>query len=155
MILFINTSQADLIEVRLIKDNKVIGRLENHEEYKQSELLLSMIDKLFQNSKLPSSPFINFGLRRASKIQKLEIVAVVSGPGAFSALRLGVGTANALAWSLKAPVIEIGAKEAENEAQLINILRRKTQDLRLKTNNRFSFAVPKYGKEPNITQAKN
>jgi len=141
MILFINTSRTDLIEVKLIKDGKVIGRQENYEEYKQSELLLSMIDKLFQNLR--------------SKIKNLEMVAVVVGPGAFSALRLGVTTANALAWSLEVSVIEVSAEDAVSEEKLIKILTRKTEYLRSKANNQFKFAVPKYGNEPNITRAKN
>jgi len=140
MILFINTSQTDLIQIKLIKDDKVVAVLDNHEEYKQAELLLPMIDRLMKNQR--------------SKIQDLRLVAVVSGPGAFSALRLGVITANTLAWGLRIPIIEVTTSEAEDDERLIEVLRKKTEDRRLKIEDQFEPVVPKYGKEPNITKAR-
>ncbi len=126
MILFINTSQTDLTQVKLIDNGKIVAGLENHEEFKQSELLLKMIDKV-------------------SGKAKLSAIAAVSGPGAFSALRFGITTANTLAWSLHIPVIEISADEAVDEAKLIQVLSKKS------VNKDFKPIVPKYGSEPNIT----
>ncbi len=135
MILFINTSQTDLIEVKLIKDDQIVGQLESREEFKQAELLLGMIDKLIED--------------RRSKIEDLQFVAVVSGPGAFSALRLGVTTANSLAWSLGIPIVEVTSSEAENDETLLKALKEKVID------HKSSIIIPKYGKEPNITQVKS
>jgi tRNA threonylcarbamoyladenosine biosynthesis protein TsaB len=121
MILYINTSKTDLIEVKLILDNKIIKESISHENLRQSELLLKMIDKVVSN------------------LKKLKAIYVVSGPGAFSALRIGVSTANALAWSLHIPVMEL---EADQDISQVKILKE------------FKSVVPKYGKEPNITIAK-
>ncbi len=156
MILFINTSQTDLIQVKLIKGDKIINQSENREEYRQSELLLKMINELFS---------------KGYTIHNTRFVAVVSGPGAFSALRIGISTANSLAWSLKVPVVEVSVNEAESDEKLIKVLKEKTTRLakttclasrraaereRLKDYKTGDFkpVVPKYGKEPNITSAK-
>ena len=133
MILFINTSKTDLIQVKLIKDDQIIGQLENHEEYKQSELLLSIIDNLLKQKRI--------------KIESLKFIAVVTGPGAFSALRLGVTTANTLAWSLKIPIIELSVEDVENDEILLKNLKAKV------LNPQSLILTPKYGKEPNITHS--
>ncbi|MBT3689996.1 hypothetical protein HOE31_00720 [bacterium] len=121
MILYINTSKTDLIEVKLFLDNKLVKEKISNENLKQSELLLKMIDKVVHD------------------LKKLEAIYVVSGPGAFSALRIGVSTANALAWSLHIPVMEL----------------KVDQDIsQVKISKEFKPVIPKYGKEPNITKAK-
>ena len=140
MILFINTSKIDLIQIKLIKNNKVIGQLESQEGFKQSELLLSIIDEILKRKRL--------------KTEDLRLIAVVSGPGAFSALRLGVTTANTLAWSLGVPIIELNAAEGDSDEKLIQILKIKMQKIGFKKQ-KFIPVIPKYGKEPNITKAKN
>src|SRR3989339_2289125 len=135
MFLFINTSQTDLIDLKLIKDNKIVDTLTSRENFKQSELLLSLIDKLAGN-----------------QLKKLTGIVVVKGPGAFSALRFGITTANALAWSLKIPVIGLSVIEAAGDERITKSLKLKTKNL---TSKKFKPVVPKYGAEPNITKAKN
>jgi len=137
MILFINTSKTDLIQVKLIKDDQIIGQVENTEEYKQSELLLGMIDKLYKDT--------------GYKLQDTRFISVVTGPGAFSALRLGVATANTLAWSLKIPIIELNVAEVENNEILIDLINQRIKESK---NKEFIPLSPKYGKEPNITKQK-
>lgn len=124
MILFINTSRTDLIQVKLIDQGKVVASKESHEPFKQSELLLKMIDKVKGKAKLTA-------------------IGVVSGPGAFSALRFGITTANTLAWSLRIPVIEVSSEQAVDDETLIKSLSIKSTD--------FKPVIPKYGSEPNIT----
>lgn len=124
MILFINTSQTDLIQVKLIDNGKVLVSQESHEAFKQSELLLKIIDKVKGKAKLTA-------------------IAVVSGPGAFSALRFGITTANTLAWSLKIPIIKVSSEQAINDETLIKSLQVKSRE--------FKPVIPKYGAEPNIT----
>ena len=86
------------------------------------------------------------------KTKDLRLIAVVSGPGAFSALRLGVTTANALAWSLGVPVVELSVDEVKNNDEMIKSI---NQILKYSNTQIFKPVVPKYGKEPNITKAKN
>ncbi|PIT90520.1 MAG: hypothetical protein COU22_01685 [Candidatus Komeilibacteria bacterium CG10_big_fil_rev_8_21_14_0_10_41_13] len=131
MILFINTSQADLIDLKLIKRRKVVKELVSHESYKHAELLLTMINEL------------------VGDVKKIKALVVVSGPGAFSALRLGLATANTLAWSLKLPIIEVSVKEAEEN--LIEVLDKKLYN---KVKGKFIPVTPNYGKEANITKPK-
>ncbi len=119
MILYLNTSETNLIEVKLFEADKVIKQEISHENLKQSELLLRMINKVVRD------------------LKKLEAIYVVSGPGAFSALRIGVATANALAWSLHIPVNELKAGESIEFNKGFK---------------EFKSVVPKYGKEPNITK---
>lgn len=142
MILFINTSKTDLIQIKLIKDGQIISQLETHEEYKQSELLLGMIEKISKEQKAS----LNYARGGKSKI--FEAIAVVSGPGAFSALRLGVTTANALAWSLGIPIIELSTDEAGDDQNLIKSINERVARAM------FKPISPKYGREPNITKAK-
>lgn len=109
----------------MIDQGKVVALLENHEQYKQSELLLKLIDKVRGKAKLTA-------------------IGVVSGPGAFSALRFGITTANTLAWSLQIPVIEVSAEQAVDDNKLIELLSITPKE--------FKPVVPKYGSEPNITK---
>ena len=126
MILVINTSKTDLIRIQLVEKGKIIDEAENRQEYQQSEMLLSLIDKV-----------------AGKNLKKLKAVAVVSGPGAFSALRFGVTTANVLAWILKLPMVELTAEEAGEK--LIESLKKKPE---------VKIVVPVYGREPNITKTK-
>lgn len=129
MILFINTLKNDLIQIKLIDKGKVLRQKESHEQFKQAELLLPMISEVVKKN-------------------KLEAIAVVSGPGAFSALRFGLTTANTLAWSLNLPVIELTADEVKDDLYLIKLLEDKF--IKMKTGE-FEPVLPQYGKEPHIT----
>ena len=110
----------------MVEKGKIIDEAENRQEYQQSEMLLSLIDKV-----------------AGKNLKKLKAVAVVSGPGAFSALRFGVTTANVLAWILKLPMVELTAEEAGEK--LIESLKKKPE---------VKIVVPVYGREPNITKTK-
>ena len=125
MILVINTSRIDLIRIQLVEQGKVVAGQESRAKYRQSELLLPLIDKVM-----------------GKNLKKLKAIAVVSGPGDFSALRFGITTANTLAWSLNLPMIELAAGEADK--RLMESLSKK----------RVKMVAPKYGKEPNITRKK-
>ncbi|MBI4449746.1 hypothetical protein HY634_01690 [Candidatus Uhrbacteria bacterium] len=65
------------------------------------------------------------GRSARTSIRDAAAIDVVPGPGTFSRVRLGVVTANALAWSLGVPLIVRGK--------------------------RVRIATPVYGKPPNIT----
>jgi len=149
MILFINTSQNDLIQIKLIDQNKIIRQQESHEQFKQAELILPLIDQVVS---------AKGGSASGRKKAKLEAVAVVSGPGAFSALRFGLTTANTLAWSLHLPLIDLTVNQAESDEELIKTLEKKfppKADAPLAQKNikagDFKPVIPRYGHEPHIT----
>lgn len=104
--------------------------------YKQSELLLKEIDILVKSEK-----------------SKVKSIIVVSGPGQFSALRIGIATANALAHGLKLPIVGVELKKSWLELPEKEKLEKVWQAgiKELKTAKLGTIVVPKYGKEPNIT----
>lgn len=129
MVLLINTSQNDLIQIKLIHQDKIIRQAESHEKFQQAEFLLKMVSRVVGKN-------------------KLKAVAVVSGPGAFSALRFGLTTANILAWSLRIPVIGLTVGEIQNNKRLPELLESKLKGMK---KGDFKPVMPQYGHEPNIT----
>lgn len=58
-------------------------------------------------------PMLDHTLRAASlTIQQIDGIAVASGPGSFTGLRIGVTTAKSLAYSIQKPVVGIPALDA-------------------------------------------
>jgi len=129
-ILYIDTS-GDKAKIGLVEENKS-KLLEFGPKHKFSEKLLSKIDKLLKENEL--SP------------QKLSAIAVFKGPGSFTGLRIGIATANALAFSLNIPIIEI------SEADLKSLPKKITKKFHSK---KFTkIATPFYGRPPHITKPK-
>lgn len=94
--LFIDTS-ISFPTISLIKDNEVI--FDFHEEIKSdmSSKILSIID---------------LGLCKSNiSIKSINKIFVVTGPGSFTGVRIGVTIAKTLAWSLNIPVIPISSLE--------------------------------------------
>lgn len=122
MTLYINTTQNNLIEISLKDKNKLIAvkRFKSHRT--QAEKLLPAIEKLLKANKL--------------KLSNLDGLEVENRGGSFTSLRIGVVTANALAYALGIPAIG-----AEN------------QRLKFK-NQKFSVVEPLYDREPEITKKK-
>jgi len=81
--------------------------------------------------------------QNSSYLKDLEGIVVFKGTGSFTGLRIGISVANALAYSLKIPIvsslsdnwIELGIK-------------------RIMSNENENVAMPEYGADPHITQAK-
>ena len=132
MYLYINTSQFEKIVLALLDNKGEILELKNIEaKYKQSEKLLSEIEKLkFKN-------------------KDLRGIMVVVGPGGFTSLRIGIATANAMAWSLNIPILGIENKEDLEDKELLDKNFKKVLNKKV-----FKQVLPKYGKEPNITISK-
>ncbi len=130
MYLYVNTAGNDKIILgladghgRLLELKKIRAR------YKQSEKLLLNIEKLV-----------------GKKLKRLKGIMVVKGPGTFTALRIGLTTANMLAWSLSIPIVGLDLNDALLDEELIarayrQIIKRK----------KFKPVWPVYGREPNIT----
>ena len=86
------------------------------------------------------------------KINKLKALMVVQGPGEFSALRIGVVTANALADSLNIPVcalkLEKNKEFLSEKEKLKNLFNQGVEQLAQGQTN--DLVKPFYGVEPNI-----
>ncbi|MFA5131019.1 MAG: tRNA (adenosine(37)-N6)-threonylcarbamoyltransferase complex dimerization subunit type 1 TsaB [Patescibacteria group bacterium] len=119
MILYINTSGADEIIIALRSAEKIIASKKISAPRQQSEKLLPGIERLLNSKKI--------------KLSQLTKIVVASHGGSFTALRIGVITANALAYALKIPV------EAEPKTLIKN-----------KKFSGYSLVEPIYDREPNI-----
>lgn len=150
MYLYINTSQSEKIVLALMNKKGEILKLKSIQaKYKQSERLLKEIDKILNVS-------VGTPQRAVLGLENLKGVLVVVGPGGFTALRIGVATANTLAWSLDIPILGMENKNNLDDKKLIDKNFKKI--LKLKKFNSANVAgrqvLPKYGKQPNITISK-
>ena len=125
MILFIDTASYDEIVITLFHDD---GKKLKTKKFKaprqQAEKLLPAVAKLLSA--------LNCSLSDLKKIQ-----VVVAG-GSFTSLRIGVVTANALAYALNIPVeaVSVNGEVLKNQ-----------QDKKFES---YNIVSPQYDKEPNI-----
>ena len=73
-------------------------------------------------------------------------MVIVSGPGPFTALRVGVLTANTIAWALQLPLAEVRRTASADFETLI-----AQGVLKLKNVTAPVMVEPYYGQAPNIT----
>ncbi len=124
MILYIDTTKGDQVEITIKQGSRVVTEKKFTAKYKQAERLLPEIKKLLKSRKLS-----------LSKIKKIK---VINQGGGFTALRIGVVTANALGYALAIPVT--GDKRGE----------RVFKDI--KNNHQYNIIIPSYSSEPKITK---
>ncbi|MEI6596912.1 MAG: hypothetical protein WCL13_01725 [bacterium] len=123
MILYINTTKNNLIEIAVKNKNKLIA-VKKFKSYRtQAEKLLPAIEKLFKVNKL--------------KLSNLKGVEIENRGGSFTSLRIGVVTANALAYALGISVAGAGDQKSEVK------------------NKKFSVVEPLYDREPEITKKRS
>lgn len=135
MILYFNAAKDKEIEVFLIKDLKIIDRLGQRGDFKVSDQLLPLIDKILKKNKI--------GFRDLSGI------ITVSGIGPFTSVRIAVTVANTLSFALKIPIVGLVNKIPQKDE--LNI---KSGLLKLKKAKLGSYIKPVYGGEANITRPK-
>lgn len=123
MILYINTVSKDEMIIAL-RDGKKSFEKKIKVDHNQAERLLPAIDSFLKAKK--------------AKLSDLTKIIVASRGGSFTSLRIGVITANALAYALKIPV------EAEEKSARKN-----------KRFDRYSIVEPDYDREPNIGTPKS
>lgn len=94
--LLIDTSTSNLT-VSIINNKEVI--------YKYQETILSdMSSKLL--------PIIDNGLKELNlKLENIDKIFVVNGPGSFTGIRVGVTVAKTIAWALKKDIIPLSSLE--------------------------------------------
>lgn len=141
IILQIDSSDRDRIVVKLVEEKRGVSRV------------LQMLIRASRNGHSETIlPTIQTLLRRAKKtVKDIGRIAVVEGPGPFTAVRVGVVVANALAWSLGVPVHGITKQDFFSNSSLA-----RRGGVRWHGKGRtFRPVMPKYGGEPNITIAKS
>jgi len=131
ILLGINTAVADEATVFLF-DGKNIKKEMMCEA---KDKLLFLVDKIFKKNK--------------KMAENIGGVAVVSGPGSFTAVRSGVVAANVLGNLFQVPVIGVECREFKNEKEFLKIGYEKMTKIK-----KGEIVLPAYGKEPNITKPK-
>jgi tRNA threonylcarbamoyladenosine biosynthesis protein TsaB len=90
MILFIDTTNSQAMEIGLKQGKEVLASIKIAVERTQAEKLLPEIAKLLKLNQL--------------QLKDLESIEVNNDGGSFTSLRIGVATANALGFALGIPV---------------------------------------------------
>lgn len=116
--LFINCA-TDQTRIGLFLNGKVIGEKIIVSRSELSDKLLLKIDQLIKECKF-----------------KINSIAIFPGPGSYTGLRIGITTANFLAWSLKIPIYQ-----ADIDGKIIS--------------DRKDFILPIYLNQPHITKPKS
>lgn len=95
-ILHIETSE-NICSTALSEDDKLIAFFESNTEKSHSQILTSLIYKLFEQTNIA--------------ISNLHAVAVSTGPGSYTGLRIGVSVAKGICYGRKIPLIAINTLE--------------------------------------------
>lgn len=94
--LAVNTANT-LLTLALVIDGKVVHAYETTETRDQGNLLLQHAQKALDQAALT--------------YQQLDLLAVVTGPGSFTGIRIGLATMRALAMAAEVPVMGVSAFE--------------------------------------------
>jgi len=135
MILFINTADVSKVYLALVNQGKIVHDWEFAAQYQQAEKLLPAIDRMLRKNKI--------------KLKNLRAIGAVTGPGPFTALRIGITVANTLAWSQAILVFGIKLSEFEKAPDLAKLIQCRAQKAKA-----GALLEPFYGQEPNITLKK-
>lgn len=112
MSLLLNIDTAlDKAIISIAKDGKILQEAVNNEQRDHGAFLQPAIQLITKKA----------GIR----LQQLDTIAVVSGPGSYTGLRVGMATAKGLCYALDKPLITIGslnvlAYQAIQQQQLVN-----------------------------------
>jgi len=89
-------------------------------------------------------------------LKDIKGIAVVKGPGSFTSLRIGIATANALAYGFGIRVLGIGesASSTDRRGGGWDEIIKKLNRLANNQSNNVRVIVPEYGQEPHITEPK-
>ena len=116
MILCIDTTKKESVILRVMENNKEIACVEQKASYAQAEKLLPTFKKILKKNK--------------AKLKDIKEIIVNNDGGTFTSSRIGVVTANALAFALNVPIQGACGKVLNKKG--INIVK------------------PKYNSEPKI-----
>lgn len=83
--------------VAIVEDNNLIAEYTIHHKKTHSQTLMPMLEEVKQMVEL--------------ELNSIDAIAVASGPGSFTGLRIGAATAKGLAMGLNKPIIEVPTLE--------------------------------------------
>ncbi len=126
MILALRTDKPEA-ELYLYDEDRLADSFKWQAHRKLSDTLLTQIERLLQKNQLT--------------LQSLSGIVVYSGPGSFTGLRIGITTANALAYSLNIPCTGASGDQWLSVAKAL-----------LNEQSLPSIVMPHYGAEANITK---
>ena len=98
MLILAMESSAKSVSCAVCRDDELLGQYFQNSGLTHSRTLLSMTESLLKNLSL--------------SVRDIGLVAVSSGPGSFTGVRIGVSAAIGLAWGLGIPVCGVGTLEA-------------------------------------------
>ncbi|MFS8580969.1 MAG: tRNA (adenosine(37)-N6)-threonylcarbamoyltransferase complex dimerization subunit type 1 TsaB, partial [Novibacillus thermophilus] len=93
-ILAIDTSTL-VMGVSLLEDDRVLGEVTTNLRKDHSVRLMPTVARLMEELRL--------------SLSELDLIAVASGPGSYTGVRIGVTTAKTMAWSRNLPLIGISS----------------------------------------------
>ncbi|HYD19132.1 MAG TPA: tRNA (adenosine(37)-N6)-threonylcarbamoyltransferase complex dimerization subunit type 1 TsaB [Patescibacteria group bacterium] len=128
--LAVNTANT-LLTLALVSDGRVLHAYETTETRDQGNLLLQHAQKALDQA----------GLRYGD----LDLLAVVTGPGSFTGIRIGLATMRALAMAAQVPVMgvssfELYAAQREGHANII-VIESWREELYFQVNDAFGKPV--------------
>lgn len=91
-------SSGMVASVALMTEEKLIGEYTINNKKTHSQTLLPMIDEMMKMI--------------GQEIEEIDGIAIASGPGSFTGLRIGSATAKGLAFALNKPIISVPTLEA-------------------------------------------
>ncbi|MFW5888318.1 MAG: hypothetical protein ACOCVY_01235 [Patescibacteria group bacterium] len=111
MDLYINSIKNNCteIEVKLIRERKVVSGKSREAQCRQSENLLPLIQEVLSES--------------GASVKDIKQIEVENSGGTFTSVRIGVTVANALGYAWRVPVKGSGSQEMEKKLNGITITR--------------------------------
>ncbi len=91
-------SSSTVASVAIVEEEKIIGEYTINNKITHSQTLLPMIDDMFKVSEI--------------ELDTIDAIAITSGPGSFTGLRIGSATAKGLGQALNKPLVEVPTLEA-------------------------------------------
>jgi len=146
MKLIISTESNKKFSIAIADASQLIDYVFVNKPFKQSELALKTIDQLLKKNQITNDKLSKPNYKLQVTNYKLEEIIVISGPGDFSAVRIGISIANALAYAWNVPIkaVELEKEFRQEKAKLKAVLAQSLKSKFLKV------AKPIYVSEPNI-----
>jgi tRNA threonylcarbamoyladenosine biosynthesis protein TsaB len=98
MIILALESSAKPASAAVCSDGALLGQYFQNNGLTHSRTLLAMVESLLKNLDMPAAD--------------VDLVAVSSGPGSFTGVRIGVSAAKGLAWGIDKPICGVSTLEA-------------------------------------------